>query len=90
MKPYSAKFKFKIVLESLKTNRSLVELGEIYGVHPQSISKWRSDFLEKGADIFEQDGTVLDYEKRINDLELLVGKKEIEIQSLRNNLNHIR
>ena len=33
----------------------------------------------RGAELFAEDGTVQEYERRIRQLEQLVGKKEVEI-----------
>jgi hypothetical protein len=39
--------------------------------------------LEKGPEIFAQDGTIAQYETRIAELERLLGKKEVEIALLK-------
>jgi len=59
-------------------------VAKAYGVHPNSASAWKRTFLEKGPEIFAQDGTVAEYERRIADLEQLLGKKEVEIALLKN------
>jgi len=41
-------------------------------------------FLEKGPEVFAKDGTVAEYERRIGELEQLIGKKEVEIALLKN------
>jgi transposase len=83
-KIYTPKFKFQIVLEVLRGERSEVELGRIYGVHHTTISKWKRHFLEHGPDVFGSDEEVERYEKRIAELERLVGRKEVELALLKN------
>ncbi len=78
-KRYSAKLKFQIVMELIQGEKTAGEVAKVYGVHPNSASAWRRQFLEKGPEIFAEDNTLQEYEKRIGDLEPLLGKKELEI-----------
>ena len=89
-KRYSPKLKFQIVLETLKGEQSVAQIAKAYGVHPNSIHKWKQEFLENGPEVFDQEGVVADYEKRIADLEQLLGKKEVEIALLKNFLGRAR
>ena len=41
-------------------------------------------FLEKGPEVFSADKTIQEYERRIAELEQLLGKKEVEIALLKN------
>ena len=61
-----------------------MEIARAYGIHPTTISNWKGTFLEKGPELFGKDTTVAQYEKRIKDLEQLLGRKEVEIGLLRN------
>ena len=78
-KSYTPKFKFQLVLEVLQGERSEVELGRIYGVHHTTISKWKRQFLDHGAEVFSSNEEVERYEKRVADLERMIGHKEIEL-----------
>ena len=89
-KRYSPKLKFQIVLEVLSGDRSVGQVAKAYNVHPNSVHKWKKDFLENGPEVFDQDGVVAEYERRIADLEQLLGKKEVEIALLRNFLGRAR
>jgi transposase-like protein len=83
-KRYSPKLKFQIVLELLQGEKTPGQVAKAYGVHPNSASSWKHTLLEKGPEIFAQDGTVAEYERRIAELERLLGKKEVEIALLKN------
>jgi len=83
-KRYSPKLKFQVVLELLQGEKTVGQVAKTYGVHPMSASAWKRKFLEKGAEIFTQDGTVAEYERRIGNLEQLLGRKEVEIALLKN------
>ena len=89
-KRYSAKFKFQIVLEAIQDEKSIAQIAKAYGVHPNTVHKWKKEFLAKGADVFDQKGIVSDYEKKLSDLEQLLGKKEVEIALLKNFLGHTK
>lgn len=89
-KRYSPKLKFQVVLELLEGNKTVAQVAKAYGIHPNTASGWKRDFLEKGPEIFAQDGTVAEYERRIAELEQLLGKKEVEIALLKNFLGRTK
>ena len=80
---YSAKLKFQVVTELLSREKTTAQVAKAYGIHPNTASGWKRNFLEKGPDIFAQDSVVAQYERRIAELEQLVGKKEVEIALLK-------
>ena len=80
----SPKVKFQVVLEALVGGKTLGQIAKVYGVHPISVGLWKKTFLERGAEIFASDSAKEDYERRIAELEQLVGKKEVEIALLKN------
>ena len=86
-KRFTPRFKFQIVLESLNGEKTMGQLARSYGVHPITIHRWKKEFLEKGPEIFSQDTTIHEYEKRIGDLERLIGHKEVEIALLKKFFN---
>ena len=83
-KRYTARFKFQVVLETLRGMKAVGQVARSYGVHPVTISHWKKDFLEKGPEIFAQETTIHEYEKRVEELERLIGHKEVEIALLKN------
>jgi len=83
-KRYSPKLKFQVVLELLKGNKTPSQVARTYNVHPNSAGLWKRTFIEKGPEIFSRDGDVTEYERRIAELERLLGKKEVEIALLKN------
>ncbi|MCD5416978.1 hypothetical protein LR021_01185 [Candidatus Bipolaricaulota bacterium] len=72
------------MLEVLKGDREAVGIARAYNIHPVTVTRWKQEFLEKGPEIFGKDTTVTQYEKRIGELEQLLGRKEVEIALLRN------
>jgi transposase-like protein len=68
------------VLEVLNGERS--EIGRIYGDHRTILSKWKRRFLEHAAEVFGGNDETARYEKRIAELERLLGQKEAELALL--------
>jgi len=80
---YSAKLKFQAVLEVLG-GKDVAQTARAYDIHPTSLNHWRSRVLESGPELFSADSTVKEYEKKLADMERLIGKKEVEIAFLKN------
>jgi len=89
-KRYSPKLKFQVVTELLGGDKTAAQIAKAYGIHPNTINAWKQTFLEKGPEIFARDGTVAEYERRIAELEQLIGKKEVEIAVLKNFLGRTK
>jgi len=88
IKKHSSEFKFKVVLESyLKGN--VAEVARQYGVNANQLSLWRGQFVEQGHRAFDDgpDKEGQRQKKKIEQLENLVGKKEMEISILKNYLD---
>jgi len=83
-KRYTPRFKFQVVMETIRSSKTIGQIAKAYGVHPITIHKWKKDFMEKGPEIFGQKTTIHEFEKKIRDLEQLIGHKEVEIALLKN------
>jgi len=73
-----------VILELLKGSKTIGQLARAFGVHPITISHWKKEFIEKGPELFSQQSTIHEYEKKIQELERLIGHKEVEIALLKN------
>ena len=76
---YTPKLKAQVVLEVLARDKTPGQIAKAYGVHPNSVALWRRRFIERAPEVFAEETTVNEYERRIRDLEQLLGKKEVEI-----------
>ena len=45
-------FKTKVVLASLREDKTLAELASEFDVHPNQISQWRAFFLQNATSVF--------------------------------------
>ena len=80
---YSGKLKFQVVLEALRGEKSPAQIAKAYRVHPNSVGLWKRWFLERGPGVFEPGELHGDTERRVAELEQLLGKKEVEIALLK-------
>ena len=76
------KLKAQVVLEVLAGDRTPGQIAKAYGVHPNSVGLWKRRFVERAPEIFAEETTVKEYERRIRNLEQLLGRKEVEIALL--------
>ena len=52
---FTAKFKLKVVLEVLKEKDTLAIISKRHELHPNQISDWKRQFLQRAASVFETD-----------------------------------
>lgn len=88
-KRYTAHFKFQVVMEVIQSEKTMGQVARSYGLHPLTITRWKNEFMEKGPEIFSQKATIHEYEKRIQELERLIGHKEVEIALIKNFLTGV-
>jgi len=82
---YSAQFKLDRVLEAIKSD-NITQVARKYNIGVNMLCNWKKQLLNNGVVIFENSP---DKEKnilkaKINKLEQMIGKKEIELNLLKN------
>jgi transposase-like protein len=85
---FTGAFKAKLAIEALKERETLAELSKRYEVHPNIISKWKQEFLDRSVEVFEkksESGSEVDLEK----LYAKIGQLEIENDFLKKSLKKI-
>jgi transposase-like protein len=81
---HAASFKAKVALAALRGDKILIEIAQQYEVHPNQVTEWKRQLLERSAEVFEGSATA---GKRGSepDLKLLhakIGQQALEIDFL--------
>lgn len=87
---FTSEFKTKVAIEALKERYSLSELAERFELHPNQISQWKQEFLEKSSDVFDtKSSKPKQQEVDIDKLYAKIGKLEVERDYLKKNLKKL-
>lgn len=65
VKRYGATLKAKIVLEALKNEKTLAELGSEHKIHPKNIQLWKRQFLANVEVVFDKEVILKEYKEAL-------------------------
>jgi len=77
---YTAEFKVKVVLQVLMGEKTSAEICRHHKLHHSVLNRWRTEFLDRAATIFEADSEDESDQQRIADLERLVGQLTVKLE----------
>ncbi len=82
---YTPQFKLDRALEALRNN-NISEIARKYGLNSNLLYLWRDQLVERGASVFETapDQTINELKAKVARLEQMIGKKEVELNLLKN------
>jgi transposase-like protein len=80
---FTGAFKAKVAIEAIKEQSSLSELSEKYQLEASQISKWKKEFLEKSAQVFDFETPQKTAEKQTVKLYEKIGRLEVQIDFLK-------
>lgn len=87
---FSADFKAKVVIEALKERSTLEELARKHELHPNQISAWKKEFLEKASSVFAADSAQSEekqqQEEKVEKLYSQIGQLKVENDWLKKKL----
>jgi transposase-like protein len=52
---HGSTFKAKVALEAIKGTQTIVELAERFEVHPNQITEWKKQLMERAEEVFSKD-----------------------------------
>jgi transposase len=73
----------------LQERESLSELAKKYDVHPNMISRWKKEFLERAPEIFEKSTADKKEDTDLDKLYAKIGQLEMEKEYLKKNLKKL-
>ena len=50
---HSPAFKAKVALDAIRGDKTLAELAKLHDVHPNQITDWKSQMIERAASVFD-------------------------------------
>jgi transposase len=87
---FNADFKAKVVIEALKERSTIEDLARKYELHPNQISTWKKEFLEKASAVFQSKETAhqdqQDQEGVVEKLYAQIGQLKVENDWLKKKL----
>ncbi len=86
---HSAAFKAKVAIEALQERETLAELSHKYGLHPNQITRWKKEFLDRAPQLFERARPEDNHEQEREQLYAKIGQLEMERDYLKKNLKKL-
>ena len=77
---FTAEFKAEVVLDVLSGRQRAAELCREHQLKPDLVIRWKAEFVEHAASVFQGDERQQQAERRIAELERLVGRLAMELE----------
>jgi len=77
---FDGKFKAQIALELVMGKRTAAEICREHRLSPELVSRWKSELIERAANLFEEEVGQQQARLRIAELERLVGQLTLELE----------
>jgi len=77
---FTAEFKAKVAMETLRGDRTIQEIASRYKVHPNQVSTWKRQAMDGLGEVFSNgaDQARRDVEAEVHDLHAKIGQLTVE------------
>lgn len=79
---HSATFKAKVALDAIRGDKTLAELAKLHDVHPNQITDWKAQLLERAASVFGAAESSAQPKTDMKELHAKIGQQALEIDFL--------
>jgi len=77
---HSSEFKFRVALEATKEQKTVSQLASEFSLHPNQISHWKKQLLEKGRTVFQSNGNRKIQTIEESELYEQIGRLKMELE----------
>ena len=85
---HSPAFKAKVALEAIRGDKTLAELAKAHDVHPNQITDWKTQLLERAASVFGSEAPA-EPKADLKELHAKIGQQALEIDFLSGALTRV-
>ena len=88
---HDSAFKAKVAFEAAKGEKTIAEIASIYEVHPNQVSAWKKEFLERLPEIFNDTSSK---DKKANEIKeerylKQIGQLSVEVEWLKKSASNL-
>ena len=82
---YDPQYKFRVALEATKGTKTISQLASETGVHPNQISGWKRQLLDRGGELFSRKNGRREKVQAAHEAELYeqIGRLRMEVEWLK-------
>ena len=78
---HSPAFKAKVALDAIRGDKTLAELAKLHDVHPNQITDWKAQMIERAASVFGAEAPA-EPKADMKELHAKIGQQALEIDFL--------